>query len=173
MKENVFLHVPRGSFINKDREHFVSIPDYRRLLDACPDQEWRTLLALCRIGGLRNPSETLQMRWIDINWEQNKVLVRSPKTEHHEGKESRLIPLFPELREELEKQFEQAREGAVFVIDQWRDTERNLRQHFERIIFRAAADGGSCTGRYVRRRRAPVGRVKITNPHRKVAASVP
>ena len=51
--DNVFINVPRGSFINKDREHYVTMNDYKRLLKACPDQEWRTLVALCRIGGLR------------------------------------------------------------------------------------------------------------------------
>ena len=126
--------------VSKDKEHFVSMPDYRRLLDACPDQEWRTLLALCRIGGLRNPSETLKVKWTDVNWELNRLLVHSPKTEHHVGKDSRIIPLFPELRKELERQFDQAREGAVFVIDHWRDVDKNLRTHFERIIFRAGLE---------------------------------
>ncbi len=138
--DNVFINVPRGSFINKDREHYVSMSDYKRLLNACPDQEWRTLLALCRIGGLRNPSETLLLRWSDVDWVEEKILVRSPKTEHHEGKSERVIPLFPELREELTKQKKSASKDAVFVIDRWRDTDRNLRKYFERIIFQAGLE---------------------------------
>ena len=36
------------------------------ILEACPDQEWRTLFALVRYGGLRCPSEVLKLKWSDI-----------------------------------------------------------------------------------------------------------
>ena len=138
LRKNIFLDIPRGSFVNRDRMFFVSRESYGKLLDACPDQTWRTILALCRIGGLRNPSETLAVRWEDVNWEKQAVLIRSPKTERHVGHDARIIPMFPGLREELEKQFDAAEEGgSPFVIDRWRDTEMNMRTHFERIVFRA------------------------------------
>ena len=109
--KNPFEDVKRESFVNEHRMHFVPMGHYERLLDACPDQTWRTLLALCRIGGLRNPSETLELRWTDVDWKNRSILVRSPKTEHHAGKESRLIPMFPRLREELEAQWDLASSG--------------------------------------------------------------
>ena len=31
--------------------------EYAKLLDACPNQEWRTIIALARVGGLRYSSE--------------------------------------------------------------------------------------------------------------------
>lgn len=136
-RRNVFLDVRRGSFINKTREFYVPKEWYHKILNACPDQTWRTLIALSRYGGLRNPSETLAVRWSDVNWSENRLLVRASKTEHIEGHGTRVIPLFPELRAELEKQFDSAEEGAFYVIDRWRGPLQNLRTHFKRIIFRA------------------------------------
>jgi len=45
--------VPLGSFINRANDRIISMEDYAKLLDACPNQDWRTLIALARIGGLR------------------------------------------------------------------------------------------------------------------------
>jgi hypothetical protein len=61
----------------------------------------------------------------------------SPKTEHHEGRESRMVPLFPELRPHLEAAFEQAAPGTEYVVTRYRSAKVNLRTHFERIILRA------------------------------------
>ena len=48
--------------------------------------------------------------------------VTSPKTRRYRGKETRLIPIFPEVYEELQRQFDEAEEGGgPFVIDRWRD----------------------------------------------------
>ncbi len=134
--KNVFADLKRGSYKNKDREFFVPLPWYEKLLDACPDQTWRTIVALCRVGGLRCPSEVLGVRWEDVNWEHDRLLVRSPKTEHVSGHASRTIPLWSELRKELEAQFEQAEEGgSPFVIADHRGRSGNLRTYFEKIVF--------------------------------------
>lgn len=138
LEKNPFRGVKRGSFVNRNRDFYVSMKWYEKLLDACPDQTWRTLLALCRIGGLRNPSETLRLTWGDVDWANQSILVHSPKTEHHTGKATRLIPMFPELKEQLKLQWEQAEEGgSPYVIDRWRGTESAMRTHFRRIVFRA------------------------------------
>lgn len=107
------------------------------MLEACPDNEWRLLFALSRYGGLRCPSEPLVLKWADVDWEHNRICVHSPKTEHHPGGESRLIPLFPELRPYLLEAFEQAAEGSEFVISQYRDAKKNFRTRMERIVKRA------------------------------------
>jgi integrase len=57
------------------------------------------------------PSEHLALKWGDINWAEDRMTVHAPKTEHHEGKESRLVPIFPEVRGPLLEVFEQAAEG--------------------------------------------------------------
>ena len=122
---------------NKLREHFVSRDVAAQVIAACPDNEWRLIFALARFGGLRTPSETLLLRWADVDWERGRLLIRSPKTEHHEGKDSRLVPIFPELRPHLEMAWDQAAEGAEFVVTRYRDCNANLRTQLLRIIDKA------------------------------------
>lgn len=95
------------------------------------------LFALCRFAGLRNPSETLELRWSDINWERDRFKVRSRKTERY-GKGERVVPLFSELRAELDAWFTITQPGVEcaadsFVIKTYRDTEANLRKAIYRI----------------------------------------
>jgi integrase len=120
-----------------DRMFFITQDVAGKVLDACPDAEWRLIFALSRFGGLRCPSEHLALRWPDIDWEKSRITVHSPKTEHHEGKESRQIPIFPELRPYLEEAFDQAEPGTEFVITRYRSSNANLRTQLERIIRKA------------------------------------
>jgi len=114
---------------------------YYKILDACPCQDWRTIIALTRIGGLRCPNEVLALKWEDVNWELNKFYVTSSKTEHHEGKGGRWVPLFPELKTELEALFfDPASEGNEFVINRYRDASQNLRTTLEKIVKRAGLE---------------------------------
>ena len=52
----------------------------------------------------------------DIDWNSGRMTVTSPKTEHHEGKETRVVPIFSERAPVLAAAFEAAEEGAVYVI---------------------------------------------------------
>lgn len=137
---NPFADVRAGSQRNPDRLRFVTLDEARAVLDACPDHEWRLLFALSRFGGLRCPSEHLALRWADVDWERDRLTVRSPKTEAHAGKAERTIPLFPELREHLLLAFDRAEPGAEFVITRYRQRNCNLRTQLERIIKRAGLE---------------------------------
>ena len=97
------------------------------------------MFALCRYGGLRCPSEPLGLKWQDIDWARGRFTVHSPKTEHHAGGESRLVPLFPELLPCLREVFEQAEPGAEYVISKWRyrGAGTNLRTGLLRIMAKA------------------------------------
>jgi integrase len=122
---------------NKDKFYFITREEAERVLGACPDAEWRLIFALCRYGGLRCPSEVLALKWQHVNWEQGRLQVQPPKTEHHEGKESRHVPLFPELRPYLEDGFEVAEPGSEYVVTRYRKRESNLRTQLGRIAARA------------------------------------
>jgi len=122
---------------DESRQHFITRDVAEKVLAACPDAQWRLLFALSRYGGLRCPSEHLALRWGDVNWELDRITVRSPKTEHHEGKGERVIPLFPELRPHLEAVWDEAPEGTEFVITRYRQRNCNLRTQLERIIRKA------------------------------------
>jgi len=84
------------------------------------------------------PSEALALKWSDIDWANERMTVRSPKTAHHHGKESRVVPIFPELRPYLDEAFAEAAEGTLRVVTRYRKTEGgNFWSHLSRLITRA------------------------------------
>ena len=137
---NPFVDLKSAVQGNPDRFVFVTRETTQKVIDACPDAEWRLIVALSRYGGLRCPSEHLALRLTDIDWEHSRLRVPSPKTEHHAGGESRLIPIFPELRPYLEEIWEAAQPGQEYAITRYRDSNSNLRTQLQRIIRRAGVD---------------------------------
>ena len=142
---NPFEGVGKGSTANPERQRFIDQATIAKVIDACPNAEWRLLVALSRFAGLRVPSEPLLLRWQDIDLATGRMLVHSPKTEHHAGKATRMVPIFPELRPYLEDAQELAPVGAEFVLQSlrkpgaatgdWRSV--NLGTMFGKIIKRA------------------------------------
>lgn len=126
----------------------VNVPaeTIRHVLRHC-DTTWATIIGLSRFGGLRCPSEVLSLKWCDIDWENGRMSVPEPKVEHHEGRGVRSVPLFPELRQILDKAFAVAADGAEYVVDKpsyraaamrpggWANA--NLRTQFLKILQRA------------------------------------
>jgi integrase len=131
---NPFEGIKAGSHTDKDRQYFVTPEAAQRVLDACPDAEWRLLFALSRFGGLRCPSEHLALTWQDVNWERSRFRVDSPKTG------PRWVPIFPELRPYLEDALALAPDGAVYVVHRYRSADKNFRTRFVRIIRRAGLE---------------------------------
>jgi integrase len=146
MRADTFADVRSNAGNDSERQRFITQEAAVKLLEACPNLDWRLIVALSRFGGLRCPSEVLSLTWQDIDWAGERVTVHSPKTEHHPGKDTRVIPLFPELRPILEEAFEAAPAGTVYVVNAkhreaamgprgWRGC--NLRTTMEKIIRRA------------------------------------
>jgi len=135
--ENPFEDVKAGSQTNKSRMYFLSGEDAAKVLAACPDAQWRLIFVLSRFGGIRCPSETLAIKWSDVDWERSRLRIPSQKTEHLEGHDCRWIPMFPELRPHLMEVFEEAEEGAEYVITRYREENENLRTQFQRIVVKA------------------------------------
>ena len=131
INNNPFSDVKAGSQANAARSFFVAREVAAVVLDACPDNEWRLIFALSRFGGLRCPSETLELRWSDIDWERGRIVIRESKTK------ARVIPLFDEIRSYLETAFEEASDGALHVVQRYRAPNANLRTQLLRIISRA------------------------------------
>jgi len=134
---NPFIELESRSIANKARQYFIERKDAEKILAACPDAEWRLVFALCRYGGLRCPSEVLGLQWGDVNWQEGRLLIHSPKTERHEGRESRVIPIFPEILGPLQDVFDGAAEGSAWVITRYRRANQNLRTQLQRILKRA------------------------------------
>lgn len=116
---------------DETRLFFVTREMADKVIDACPDVEWRLLFALVRFGGLRCPSEPLDLTWDCVNWDANRITVGKHKTKQ------RTIPIFPEIRVHLEAAFDQAKDGERFVITRYRDASANLRTQFNRIVENA------------------------------------
>ena len=133
LTRNPLAGVKTPSQKNKERQHFVPQDVALKVIEAGTDASWRLVVALSRFGGLRIPSELVGLTWTDIRWDENKFRVRSPKTEHHEGKGERWVPIYPELRPYLVEAFEAAPEGAVRILPSI-DAGTNLGQKLSRTI---------------------------------------
>jgi hypothetical protein len=82
----------------------------------------------------------LALTWGDVDWEQNRIRVTCSKTEHHEGRGERFMPIFPELRPYLMTVLEETGFSAAAgepVITRYRDRNANLRTQLQRIIRKA------------------------------------
>lgn len=135
---NPFMAVKVASGGNKARQVYVSVETIRAVLDACPDAEWRLIVALSRFAGLRCPSEHLVLTWEDVNWERMRFRCDSPKTG------PRVVPIFAELEPFLREAFELAAPGQVHVVTRNRGDGRmgnalttNWSTQLKRIIKRA------------------------------------
>ena len=86
------------------------------------------------------PHSTIKSKSLARTWARSRIRVASPKTQHHPGGESRVIPLFSELVAYLREAFEQAEPGTEYVITRYRDATQNFRTQLERIIRRAGVE---------------------------------
>jgi len=146
INENPFKEVKVTPTINEDRNVYVERERVERIIDTIPDPEWKLIIGLSRYCGLRAPSEILTLTWDCILWDKKRIVVRSPKTEHYEGKDSRVVPMFKGIRPLLEAVYDQAEPGgSPFVIarrrgifDQLTDGRNtNLGTLFKKYILRA------------------------------------
>lgn len=133
ISDNPFDGLNGGSQTNESRKVFVPREVIERVIDACPDAEWRLIVALARYAGLRCPSELVLLRWQDIL--PDRMVIHSPKTEHHEGRASRIVPIFPELRPYLEDAREMS-SGEMVISRDYKDS-NTIHNHFLAIIKKA------------------------------------
>ncbi len=143
--DNPFRGVAAPNALPAGKRHYVSVADADRLLAVC-NPVWRVIVALARFGGLRCPNEVLSLKWEHVDFATGRMTVTSAKTEHHEGKGYRVVPLFPRLRAALDEAWELAPAGAEFVVGGgYRDRSLNgtvwngvnLRTQFLKLIRRA------------------------------------
>ena len=143
---NPFADQKASILPNDSRFHFVTREDSTKVIQACPDAQWKLIFVLCRYGGLRCPSEVLRLRWGDIDWEGRRFQVKASKTERHVGKGHRFVPIFPELTNYLQAVLQELLEdfdpkvhrlSEQPVITRYRDTNSNLRTQLKRIITKA------------------------------------
>jgi integrase len=143
VEKNPFIHkqikvAVRG---NPDRRQFIPREVIDRVLAVCEnDVQWQSIIALARYGGLRTPSETLALRWRDVDWENSLITIHCPKLERRERHATRTIPLFPELRPILLRAFEESPTGNEYVVHKYQKSSGNWGTQFERLIRRSGQE---------------------------------
>lgn len=117
--------------IDGERQHYIDEATSAQVLEACPSADWRLIFVLCRYAGLRCPSEVVNLRWSDVDWHNGRLTVEAPKTG------LRFVPIFPEVRRELDALFAMAKDRATHILTLRGTTTTNLRTQFRRILVRA------------------------------------
>ena len=125
---------------NPNRFFYVTQEMAEKVLEACPDAQWRLIFGLARWAGLRCPSEVLRLSWQDVDFEHDRFTVHASKTEHHADAGIRTVPMFPELRPLFQDTFDNAKEGDIYCITRYRDKSVNLRTQLSKIIKRAGLE---------------------------------
>jgi len=138
LEKSPFGGLRPGSQSNPARARYIPLLTIRDVLDACPSIDWKLVVGLARLAGLRCPTEIGELTWADVNWEKGRLIVRAKKTEHHGGDHAvRVVPICPELRGLLVDAFEQAEPGATLIVPMASRKGVNLRTQLERIIIKA------------------------------------
>jgi integrase len=120
-----------------ERKFFISRETVDALLDQCAGPEFRLLLVFARYMGVRVPSEIHPLKWSDVDWEGQRIVITSPKTKRHKGGDKRVCPIFPEVLPFLQAAWEAAPEGAFWMFPSIRSGRKNLRSWLDRAIIRA------------------------------------
>lgn len=99
----------------------VTIADLGRIVAACPNEGWRLLFQLTRRTGMRR-GEALRLRWRDIDFAANRIVVNGAIAKETTKVSRRVIPIDPArcplgLGAILREAYDLAPEGAEFVCN--------------------------------------------------------
>jgi len=115
ISDNPFALLKSGPTASK-YSRYITPNEIDRVVEECPNAEWRLLFGLARYAGLRIPSESHLLAWADVDFDDGRLTVRSPKTEHHDGHEQRMVPITPKLMQLLHERFAEAEEGQQHLV---------------------------------------------------------
>lgn len=151
---------------------YVTVPEYRALIEAAGSLWWKALLSTAYCGGLRR-SEILHLTWADIDFDAQRVRVRpkesGPQTIRWEPKDHqhRVVPMSDEAAQFLVDLQTEASEGFPYIFipparfarikarletGRWNDRKaviNNLTRGFE--VIRSRASVSKCTPHDLRR----------------------
>jgi integrase len=96
---NPFRHLCARAPVVEKNWRYVDIATFYQMSYACTAEEI-TLLALCRLGGLRR-GEALAARWRDVNFSTDRLTVNADTEQRTTKKHKRQIPMSRRLRDIL------------------------------------------------------------------------
>ena len=142
VEKNPFANQVSVSQADRSRDRFVTLDETRKLICAAPDAQWRLMIALWRLAGLRK-MEIFNLTWGDVQWNLGKLLVHASKTKHIEGCDMRFAPL-RDIRPFLEEAFQYALPKGqrslpadAPIVTRFNRTNFNLAKPFQKIILAA------------------------------------
>lgn len=129
IRSNPFSRIKSAPIQHEADFIHVSLADLQRIMDACPNDAWRCLFALCRLAGLRR-GEALRLQWNDIDWDQHMIHIMPEGGIEGTKQRRRTVPIVPQLHDILLAHFAHADRPADVST-------HNLVREAERIIKRA------------------------------------
>lgn len=89
--------------------------EFGRMMDhAHPD--WKLMLGLCRYAGLRR-GEALNLRWENLDWNRHRLIIIANEEWRPKYRDSRTVPVMPELYPLLLEAFQNAKAGQERIIE--------------------------------------------------------
>ncbi len=117
MGENPFREITTGREWNHDRDHYLPVELFTKIVDTTADHELRLLLAIVRFCGLRCPSEVRPLRWAAVDWDGMVLVVHGPKNDEYSSGR-REVPLFTPVLPYLYAHRERSEGELVFPSHQ-------------------------------------------------------
>lgn len=117
------------SIANRDKE-YIDLPTIQGVLAVLSSAEWRAVIVFARFAGMRVQSELPLLKWSDIDEQENRFTVYSPKT-----KKTRRVPLFSEIKQALDD-LRPITGETEFVLKSLREKSSNWRTPLEKILTR-------------------------------------
>jgi len=142
IQRNPFENLVSSTRPNRERDYFLNVEDAERIIEVCPDAEWRLLISLWRYAGLRK-MEVFELTWGDVLWNQGRMRVHATKTAGYDGKEIRYVPIRDIRQFLLDAMQSQLADGAVSlpadapIITRFSKSNSNLDKPMKSILHRA------------------------------------
>lgn len=73
IESNPFDEIPTADRTDANRLRYIDKAVIEKVIEACPNHQWRLIFALARYAGLRIPSELIGLTWDDILWDKNDL----------------------------------------------------------------------------------------------------
>jgi integrase len=115
--------------------HEVTDDEFHMLM-TCARAEWQLLLGLTRYAALRR-SEALNLQWDQIDWDRSRLTVIANEEWRPKDRDSRVVPIVPELYKLLLQSFEKATPGVSNIISPDTIVAKNISRDFSVLCKKA------------------------------------
>jgi len=133
LSSNPFLCTVDNVKKSKKNWHYITRDEFFKVYEAC-GEKYKLIVALCRLAGVRR-MEAVELTWDDVNFDTGKICIIGKDDWQPKDRETRYIPLFPELEKILLEAHSAAPEKAIKVCPDV--DEPNLNRDILRAIKRA------------------------------------